>query len=97
MGHNIYDFDLSILGRVDERFKNVLYLDTFEISGVLFPMRKEYSVESLYHDFVSPEYKETHRALDDARDESVLFEKFKDIELIKKQAKREGKLFIEFL
>lgn len=76
--HNIEWFDLNILSRYADYFKKVKYLDTLQLFWFLYPSLEQYSVEYLYKLFMNKDYEETHRALNDAKDEATLFEKVFD-------------------
>ena len=74
--HNIEWFDLPVLSKYDSDFKNIKYLDTLQLFQLLYPWLEQYNVEYLYRYFFSDDYIEKHRALDDAKDEFKLFNKF---------------------
>lgn len=74
--HNIEWFDIPVLWRYSDFFKDIKYLDTLQLFQLFFPWLEQYSVEFLFkYFFDNNEYKEEHRALQDSIDEAKLFEK----------------------
>jgi len=74
--HNVEWFDIPVLSRYDSLFKELKYLDTLQLFMLFYPGYDSYTVESLYQRFfIKPNYKEQHRALQDAKDENELFQK----------------------
>lgn len=97
VGHNIEWFDLAVLNRYDpDYFNKVQYLDTLQLFLLLYPWYEDCSVQWLYKKFVNQEYKEDHRALQDAIDEQALFDKVFSKEYLTKSYNDQSKS-LEFL
>ncbi len=82
--HNVEWFDITVLSRYHNIFKELKYLDTLQLFQLFYPRYESYTVESLYQRFINAEYKEQHRALEDAKDENELFQKAFSVDSIKK-------------
>lgn len=92
--HNIEGFDIPILKKSAEYFENIKYLDTLQLFLLLYPWLEWYNVEYLYKHFINNNYKEQHRALQDAKDEAELFYKVFDIKYIMNFWKKQWKTLI---